>query len=224
MLLLFYCFLSANSVLAFHCCNAESTSLAAMFPDLSQVNHLCLLKQHQPSRSSPSFFIPARKHLLSLQKRHWFLLSLSTMHCLLNLHKSSVRWCRDRVKNKSKAQEFEAIHTHINVYIPTNGILHIMIVLVVSWWVCTCRCRRDSCVWSAWRSPCSHRSWTLRSVCLWPCRHKWRSWCWPRLDPGGSAQSACSLEPQQRGKHELHKSYVSHIEWLGRHRWMSAVI
>lgn len=29
--------------------------------------------------------MPALKHLLSLQKRHWFLLSLSTTHCLLNL-------------------------------------------------------------------------------------------------------------------------------------------
>lgn len=60
----------------------------------------------RPTRPSPSFFMPARKHLLSLQKRHWFLLSLSTMHCLLNLHKSSERWCSDGVKNKSKAQEF----------------------------------------------------------------------------------------------------------------------
>lgn len=36
-------------------------------------------------RHPPSFFIPARKHFLSLQYRHWFLLSLSTTHCLLNL-------------------------------------------------------------------------------------------------------------------------------------------
>lgn len=36
--------------------------------------------------SLPSFLMPALKHLLSLQKRHWFLLSLSTMHCLLNLN------------------------------------------------------------------------------------------------------------------------------------------
>lgn len=35
----------------------------------------------------PSFFMPALKHFFSLQYRHWFLLSLSTIHCLLNLEK-----------------------------------------------------------------------------------------------------------------------------------------
>lgn len=39
----------------------------------------------KPCCHPPSFFIPARKHFLSLQYRHWFLLSLSTTHCLLNL-------------------------------------------------------------------------------------------------------------------------------------------
>lgn len=39
----------------------------------------------KPHHHPPSFFIPARKHFLSLQYRHWFLLSLSTTHCLLNL-------------------------------------------------------------------------------------------------------------------------------------------
>lgn len=39
----------------------------------------------------PSFFIPARKHFLSLQYRHWFLLSLSTTHCLLNLGRKKQR-------------------------------------------------------------------------------------------------------------------------------------
>lgn len=33
----------------------------------------------------PSFFMPALKHFFSLQYLHWFRLSLSTMHCLLNL-------------------------------------------------------------------------------------------------------------------------------------------
>lgn len=41
-------------------------------------------------RILPSFFIPARKHFFSLQYRHWFLLSLSTTHCLLNLQRGEI--------------------------------------------------------------------------------------------------------------------------------------
>lgn len=58
----------------------------------------------------------------------------------------------------------------------------------------TCRCRRDSCVWSAWRSPCSRHSWRLRSVFPWPCRRRWHSWYSPRLDREDSARSACFLD------------------------------
>lgn len=57
----------------------------------------------KPQRHPPSFFIPARKHFLSLQYRHWFLLSLSTTHCLLNLgRKRGVRSSKTEPEGRTR--------------------------------------------------------------------------------------------------------------------------
>lgn len=57
----------------------------------------------KPRCHPPSFFIPARKHFLSLQYRHWFLLSLSTTHCLLNLgRKRGVRSSKTEPEGRTR--------------------------------------------------------------------------------------------------------------------------
>lgn len=56
----------------------------------------------KPRCDPPSFFIPARKHFLSRQYRHWFLLSLSTTHCLLNLGRNRCEEQQDRACYRSE--------------------------------------------------------------------------------------------------------------------------
>lgn len=149
--------------------------------------------------------MPARKHLLSLQKRHWFLLSLSTTHCLLNLqnmqsyqskkivtYHSTIKYAT--LKQKANYHYFWQIILRVHEYKNT----FVMIYMTIAWTIsyishmhthimhfmlaqcifanCTCRYRRGSCVSSVWRSLCSHHSWRLHSVSLWLYLHRLHSY------------------------------------------------
>lgn len=65
----------------------------------------------------PSFFIPALKHLRSLQYLHWFLLSLSTMQFLLNLKFNYPSEIVHRIKNRLKIYMMNRISIHrMNIF------------------------------------------------------------------------------------------------------------